>query len=168
MGSACEGSASHEDIQMLKDDGYTARGGKEDVCSDNKANLSEGTLSLLYISRTDDEDTQKATACKAMQKSDTQYGAWQDKLMHQGRDNIAPWDKMSHDYAEVRKPSKAPNSIGPPLTYMEVFRAFKPLTTTSNPLGMCQFYCADPASVSSVPLQNLLLPSVTLNTCQER
>ena len=57
---------------------------------------------------------------------------------------------MAHDYAEVRKASKVPNNISPPLTYMEECRVFKPLGTMANPLGLCQFYHADPESAKSV------------------
>ena len=76
---------------------------------------------------------------------------WQDELICQGL-----WDKTSHNYAEVGKFSKAPNHISPPISYMEVHGAFKPLATTTNPLGLCRFYCMDPASVTSAPTPNHL------------
>ena len=34
---------------------------------------------------------------------------------------------------------------------MEEHRAFKPLDTMANPLGLCQFYCTDPETAKSVP-----------------
>ena len=58
---------------------------------------------------------------------------------------------MAHDYAQVRKTSKAPDIIGPPLTYMEKHGAFKPLDTMANPLGLCSFYHTNPETVKSVP-----------------
>ena len=39
----------------------------------------------------------------------------------------------------------------PPISYMEMCRVFKPLATTGNPLGLCQFYYADPGNAMSVP-----------------
>ena len=33
---------------------------------------------------------------------------------------------------------------------MEEHRIFKPLDTTANPLGLCQFYCTDPETLESI------------------
>ena len=96
----------------------------------------------------------KVIAHKATWKSDTKYSAWQDELIHQGKEDIALQDKMVHNYAEVGKYSKAPNKIFPPLTYMEACRAFKPLVTTANPLGLWQFYHVDPTTATSAPTPN--------------
>ena len=45
-----------------------------------------------------------------------------------------------HDHADVGKCCKAPDKIGPPLTYMEECRVFKPVETIDNPMGLCRFY----------------------------
>ena len=42
------------------------------------------------------------------------------------------------------RPSKAPDKIGPSLTYMEECGVFKSLDTIVNPLGLCRFYRMDP------------------------
>ena len=113
-------------------------------------NLSQGTVSLPDISASDDEDAHKAIACKATQKSDVQYGNWQDEQIHHGNEDIAQQDKGIYDYANIGKPCKAPDKIGPPLAYMEECGVFKPLDTMANPLGLCWFYCTDPETLESV------------------
>ena len=136
--------------------------------SDDKANLSQGTLSLPDISASNNEDAHKAIACEAAQKSNVQYGNWRDEQIRQGDDNISQWDKMTHDYAKVRKTSKTPDNISPPLTYMEEHGAFKPLDTMANPLGLCQFYCAQSGNCSLFQLQSPQLPLIKLSTCWKR
>ena len=84
---------------MLDDKGDTIKDGAEDVPSDDEVNLLHGALSLPDFSATDDEDAQKVIASKAMQKSDTKYSACQDKLICQGKEDIALRDKTVHDYA---------------------------------------------------------------------
>ena len=44
---------------------------------------------------------------------------------------------------DTGRTSKAPDKIGPPLTYMEECGVFKPLDTIANPLGLCRFYQMD-------------------------
>ena len=125
-------SASLE-IVSVHDNEDTAVHGEEDAPhSDDKANLSQGTLSLPDISASNDKDTRKAVACEVTWKTNVQYSNWQDEQIHQGDKSISQWDKMAHDYADVRKTSKASDIIGPPLTYMEERGAFKPLDTTAT------------------------------------
>ena len=59
------------------------------------------------------------------------------------------WDNVVNDYADggKRKP-KNPDFFGPPVTYMEERGVFKPLPSTTNPLGLCHFYPVDPMIVS--------------------
>ena len=62
---------------MHDNDEDTATHSEEDVPhSDNKVNLSQGTLSLPDISASNDEDACKAIVHKAAWKSDVQYGNW--------------------------------------------------------------------------------------------
>ena len=75
---------------------------------------------------------------------------------------------MAHDYAKIRKTSKAPDNISPPLTYMEECGAFKPLDTTANPLGLCWFYCTDPETVKSVPVPKPLTTTHKVKHLLER
>ena len=78
--------------------------------------------------------------CEKAHKSDVRYAAWQDKQICQGNEDIAKHDKRVHDHADVGKCCKAPDKIGPPLTYMEERRVFKPLETIDNPMGLCRFH----------------------------
>ena len=118
-------SSSLENPHMLDNNGDTVKDGAEDVPSNDEASLFHGALSLPELSATDDEDAQKVIACEAVWKSNTQYGTWQDELIHQGKEDIALRDKTVHSYAEVSKSSKALDKIGPPLTYMEVHRGIQ-------------------------------------------
>ena len=58
----------------------------------------------------------------------------------QGNEGIAQHNKEVNDYTNGGRPSKAPDKIGPLLSYMEECRVFKPLDTIANPLGLCRFY----------------------------
>ena len=78
--------------------------------------------------------------CAKRHTSDVQYTAWQDKQIHQGNDDIAKHDKRVYDHADVGKCCKAPDKIGPLLTYMEEHGVFKPVETIDNPMGLCRFY----------------------------
>ena len=150
--SACGHSTSPEYIQVLDDNRDII--GAEGVASDNEGNLSQGALSLPDFSSS---DAQKAVVCEVAQKTNTQYSVWWDELIRQGRDDISLHDKTAHNYTKMGKVSKAPNHLGPPISYMEACGAFKPLAMMANPLlGLCWFYHADPASVISAPAPNPL------------
>ena len=120
-------------------------GGEEDAGhSEDEEALSQGTVSLLDISTSNNEDAHKATVHKAACKSNIQYGNWWDEQIHQAKEGIAQCDKGVKDYANGGKPWKAPDKIGPPVPYMEEHGVFKPLDTIVNPLGLCHFCCTEP------------------------
>ena len=121
------GAASDGSIEVLSAD--EASGGKEDVLdSANEADVSQGSMSLLDISTTDDEDTRKCKACELTRKNDTDFAAWRDKLIHDGVVGIQEQDKTVHDYADPgKKKPKNPDMIGPPISYMkECMGCFSP------------------------------------------
>ena len=95
--------------------------------------MSQGTVSLLDISKSDNEEACKAAVHKKVHKSNVQFAAWQDEQIRQGNKAIAQCDKQVHDYVDTGRPSKAPDKIGPLLTYMEECGVFKPLDTIANP-----------------------------------
>ena len=65
-GSVHSCSVSPEIVTLFIDDsGATAHGEEDTLHSDDKANLSQGTLSLPDISASNDEDTHKAVAHEA-------------------------------------------------------------------------------------------------------
>ena len=117
--------------------------------SANEADISQGSMSLLDISATDDEDTRKCKACKLAHKSDTDFAVWKDKLICEGVTGIQEWDSMVNDYADggKRRP-KHPDPLGPSISYMKEQGVFQPLPSTMNPLGLCHFYPMDPVSMS--------------------
>ena len=113
--------------------------------------MSQGSMSLLDISVSDDEDTRKHKVRELARKSDTDFVAWKDKLISNGMTGLQEWDNMVNDYADSgkRKP-KNPDFFGPPVSYMEDRGVFKPLPSTTNPLGLCHFYPTDPTIVSTL------------------
>ena len=102
--------------------------------SANEGDVSQGSMSLLDISVSDDEDTRKRKACELACKSDTNFTAWKDKLISDGTTGLQEQDNVVNDYADggKRKP-KNPDFFGP---------------STMNPLGLCHFYPTDPMIVS--------------------
>ena len=72
--------------------GDEANGGKDDVLdSANKADVSQGSMSLLDISATDNDDTRKCKARELAHKSDTDFAAWKEKLVSEGMSRTAWW-----------------------------------------------------------------------------
>ena len=115
-----------------------ASGGEEDILdSANEADVSQGSMSLLDISTTDDEDTCKHKVRELACKNDTNFAAWRDKLIRDWVTGIQEWDKTVHDYADpAKKKPKNPDMIGPPVSYMKECRVFQPLPSMTNPLGL--------------------------------
>ena len=154
-GSVHSQTASDGSVKVLSGD--EASGGKDDVLdSANEADISQGSMSLLDISATDDEDTRKCKARELARKSDTDFAAWKDKLIHEGVMGIQEWDSMVNDYADggKRRP-KNPDPLGPPVSYMKECGVFQPLPSMMNPLGLCHFYPMDPVSMSMLaPLKS--------------
>ena len=108
--------------------------------SANEADVSQGSMYLLDISATDDEDTRKRKVCEFARKSDTDFTAWKDKLISEGVMGLQERDNTVNDYADSgkRRP-KNPDSFGTPISYMKERGVFQPLPSTTNPLGLCRF-----------------------------
>ena len=164
-GSEYSHSTSPEVVLVQGDDEDTAVGGEDAGHSEDEEALSQGTVSLLDISTSDNEEACKAAAHETACKSDIQYGIWQDEQIYQGNEGITQCDKQVNDYTNGGRPSKAPDKIGPPLSYMEECGVFKPLDTIVNPLGLCSFYWTDPQKSNVVWDQSLQLALTGLSTC---
>ena len=108
------GAASEASIEVLSGD--EASGGEEDVLdSANEADVSQGSMSLLDISTTDNEDTHIRKVRELARKNDTDFSAWRDKLIRNGVAGIQERDKTVNDYADRgKKKLKNPDIIGPP------------------------------------------------------
>ena len=60
-------------------------GGNDAGHSEDEEALLQGTVSLLNISTSDNEEAHKAAAHKTVCKSNIQYGNWRDEQICQGR-----------------------------------------------------------------------------------
>ena len=129
---------------MQGDDDDAAGDEEDEGHLDDEEALMQGMVSLLDISNSDNEEARKAVALEKARKSNVQFTACQDEHIHQGNEAIAQCDKQVHDHTDIGRPSKAPDKIGPPLTYMEECGVFKPLDTIAKPLGIYRFYRTDP------------------------
>ena len=77
------GAASVGSVEVLSGD--EASEGEDDVLdSANEADVSEGSVSLLDISATNDEETHKSKARNLARKGDTDFTAWKDNLISEG------------------------------------------------------------------------------------
>ena len=130
-------------VQEDEEEDTTVGGEEADQLEDEEAQ-SQGTVSLLDISTSDNKEVRKSTVHESACKSNVQYGNWWNEQVCQGNEGIAKCDKQVNDYMDGCRPSKAPDKIGPPLFYMEEHWVFIPLDSIANPLGLCRFYQTDP------------------------
>ena len=145
MRSVHSQTASAGSVKVLSGD--EASEGEDDVLdSANEADVSQGSMSLLDISATDDEDTRKQKAHELARKNDTDFLAWKDQLISEGVKGIQEWDSMVNDYTDRKRRPKNPDPLGPPISYMQECGVFQPLPSTTNPLGLCHFYRVDPSA----------------------
>ena len=110
--------------------------------------MSQGSIPLLDISASDDDETRKRKARDYARRSDTAYAAWKEKQTSDGVKGIEERDQMVNDYTDGKRRPKNPDPLGPPVSYMEDRGVFQPLTSPTNTFGLCRFYRADP----NVPL----------------
>ena len=57
---------------------------------------------------------------------------------------IGQCDLTMCDHPLAGKCCEAPDQVGPPLSYIEECRVFKPVESINNPMGLCQFYRTSP------------------------
>ena len=81
--------------------------------------------------------------CDLARRSDTDLAAWKEQQISKGMKGIEEWDNMVNDYTDGKKKPKNPDSLAPPISYMEECGVFQPLASMTNPLGLCHFYRAD-------------------------
>ena len=80
----------------------------------DEADVSQGSIPLLDISATDDEETRKRKARELACRSDTDFAAWKEKEISKGMKGIEEWDKMVNDYTDSKRKPKNPDTLGPP------------------------------------------------------
>ena len=64
--------------------------------------------------------------------------------IHQGNYEIGQRDQTVCDHHLAGKHCETPDQVGPPLSYMEECRVFKPTESINNPMGLCRFYRMSP------------------------
>ena len=120
-------------------------GGEHDISySTDEADVSQGSIPLLDISASDNDETHKHKACELACRSDTAFAAWKEKQISDGVKGIEEWDQMVNDCTDGKRRPKNPDPLGPPISYMEEHGVFQPLASTTNTFGLCRFYHADP------------------------
>ena len=135
-------AASAGGVEILSWD--EASGVKHDVSySTDKADVSQGSIPLLNISAAADDETRKCKAHDLARRSDTNFTAWKEQQISKGVKGIEEWDNVVNDYTVGKRKPKNPDSLGPPISYIEECGVFQPLASTTNPLGLCRFYHVD-------------------------
>ena len=145
--SVCSAAASVGSVEVLSGD-QASEGEHDTSYSTNEADVSQGSIPLLDISASDDDETHKCKARDYVHKSDMAYAAWKEKQISDGVEGIEERDQMVNDYTDGKKRPKNPDPLGPPVSYMEDRGVFQPLTSPTNSFGLCHFYRTDP----NVPL----------------
>ena len=112
--------------------------------STDEADVSQGSIPLLDISASDDDETRKRKGRDYACRSDTAYATWKEKQTSDGIKGIEERDQMVNDYTDRKRRPKNPDPLGPPVSYMEDRGVFQPLTSPTNTFGLCCFYRADP------------------------
>ena len=160
--SVCSAAASVGSVEVLSGD--QASEGEHDVSySTNEADVSQGSIPLLDISASDDNETRKRKARDYARRSDTAYATWKEKQTSDGIKGIEEWDQMVNDYTDGKRRPKNPDPLGPPVSYMEDRRVFQPLTSPTNTFGLCRFYRADP----NVPMPSGPVSPATGRACKK-
>ena len=130
-------------VEVLSGD--EASEGEHDISySTDEADVSQGSIPLLDISASDDDETRKRKACELACRSDTAFTTWKEKQISDGVKGIEERDQMVNDYTDGKRKPKNPDPLGPPISYMEERGVFQPLASTTNTLGLCRFYRTDP------------------------
>ena len=112
--------------------------------STDEADVSQGSIPLLDISASDDNETCKCKAHEYARRSDMAYAAWKEKQTSDGVKGIEEQDQKVNDYMDGKRRPKNPDPLGPPVSYMEEHGVFQPLASTTNTFGLCRFYHVDP------------------------
>ena len=82
--------------------------------STDEADVSQGSIPLLDISASDDDETRKRKAREYARRNDTAYAAWKEKQTCDGIKGIEEWDQMVNDYMDEKRRPKNPDPLGPP------------------------------------------------------
>ena len=104
----------------------------------------EEMISVTGFLKSDTEEVHVAAAHEKAHAGDALYATWHENQIQQGNDEIKHWDLRVCDHPHLSKRCKAPDQVGPPISYMEELRDFRTPVSTNNPMGLCQYYCTSP------------------------
>ena len=110
----------------------------------NNNGPEEDPISLRCFSESDTVEVHVAAVCKKAHQSDVLYATWLDNQIHTGHNEVKWRDSSVHDHTIPGKRCEAPDIIGPPISYMEERRMFKPAEFVNNLKGLCRFYHTSP------------------------
>ena len=99
----------------------------------------EEPISLSCFSELDTVEVCTAAVRKKARQSDVLYATWLDDQIHTGNDTVKRRDSMVHDHPIPGKRCEVPDVVGPPISYMEKVKVFKPAEFAHNPKGLCRF-----------------------------
>ena len=136
-------TASVRSVEVLSGD-QASEGAHDASYSTDEVDVSQGSIPLLDIPASDDDETRKRKARDYARRSDMAYAAWKEKQTSDGVKGIEEQDQTVNDYTDGKKRPKNPDPLGPPVSYMEDHGVFQPLTSPTNTFGLCCFYCVDP------------------------
>ena len=141
------GSASDTETSSSDSNGRgRPRPGSPDIVFLGEANNDgpEEPISLSCFSESDTVEVCMAAVHKKARQSDVLYATWLDDQIHMGHDEVKWRDSTVHDHPIPGKHCEVPDIVGPPISYMEKLRMFKPVEFVHNPKGLCRFYHTSP------------------------
>ena len=106
--------------------------------------LENDIISQSGFSKSDTKEVCVGAVREKACRSDVLYAAWLDDQIHKGNDAVKRHDLSVHDHPIFGKRCEAPDYVGPPISYMEERRVFKPAESINNPRGLCRFYHTGP------------------------
>ena len=99
-------------VEVLSGD-QASEGEHDASYSTDEADVSQGSIPLLDISASDDDETRKRKAHDYERRSDTAYAAWKEKQTSDGVKGMEERDQMVNDYMDGKRRPKNPDPLGP-------------------------------------------------------
>ena len=141
-----ESASDTETSSSDSDSGGRSRPNSPEVVFLGEANDGPGEepISLSCFSESDTVEVRMAAVRKKARQSDVLYATWLDDQIHTGNDAVKRRDSTVHDHPIPGKRCEVPDVVGPPISYMEKVKMFKPAEFVHNPKGLCRFYHTSP------------------------
>ena len=130
-------------VEVLSGD-QASEGEHDASYSTDEVDVSQGSIPLLDISASDNDETRKCKARDYARRSDTAYAVWKEKQTSDGVKGMEEWDQTVNDYTDGKRRPKNPDPLSPPVSYMEDRGVFQPLTSPTNILGYVTFTARTP------------------------